>query len=217
MNHDNCLRRSELEIPFEATPREVPALRRIMRQHLTHWGLLGVLAPAQLCVSELVTNVIKHVGIGVPATLAVSMKGTNLHLEVQDPSVDQLPTLGQAEAEAEGGRGLALIDAMSEKWGVRLTSTGKATWCQLATALTSPNGHVHDHHVSRADELLTLYGSRVRCSADSAGSVVSQTAEGAVELIADLLHWIQAHGLDPENMLGKAQARFDDLSVGRVR
>ncbi|MFE9019117.1 ATP-binding protein [Streptomyces sp. NPDC007808] len=216
MDHDNCLPRPALEVPFDATPREVPALRRVMRQHLSHWGLLHVLDPAQLCVSELVTNVIRHVGTGVPASLAVSMKGTNLRLEVEDPFIDELPTLGRAETEAEGGRGLALIDAMSEEWGVRLTSAGKVTWCELATELTSPHGHVRDHRVSRADELLTSYGSQGSLSADSVGSAVSQAAEGAVNLIADVLHWVQAHGLDPEITLERAQICFDSASVGRV-
>jgi hypothetical protein len=214
VNHDNCLPRSELEIPFEATPKEVPALRRITRMHLTHWGLPEVVYTAQLCVSELVTNVIEHVGVGVSATLAVSMSGTNLRLEVRDPSVDELPSLGRAGVEAEGGRGLALVDAMSERWGVCLTSTGKTTWCELPTALTSPHGHVPDERVSRADELLTVYGAQCRCSADCGGVGLVQAAEGAVSLIADLLHWIRAHGLDPEATLGKAQASFEAISVG---
>ncbi|WP_317936603.1 ATP-binding protein [Streptomyces cellostaticus] len=200
-----------------ATPREVPALRRIMRSHLTHWGLLGVLEQAQLCVSELVTNVIKHVGVGVPATLAVSMNGTNLHLEVQDPGMGQLPTLGRAEADSEGGRGLALIDAVSECWGVRLGVEGKVTWCELATALTSPHGHIRDHRVSRADGMLTSYGVPVACPAEAGGLAADRAAERAVDLIADLLLWIQAHGLDPETTLERAQERFEAAAPGPVR
>ncbi|MDX3383599.1 ATP-binding protein [Streptomyces niveiscabiei] len=216
MDHDNCLPRSELRIPFEATPREVPALRRILRQHLTHWGLLGVAEPALLCVSELVTNVIKHVGVGVSGLLAVSMSDTNLRLEVQDPSVDKLPALpGRVEDESEGGRGLALIDMMCEKWGVRLTEAGKVTWCELATALTSPHGHVRDHHVSRADELLTSYSARTPRYVGTVETSVVRSAEEAVRIIADLLHWIRAHGLDPESTLEKAQECFEGAALMR--
>ncbi|MFF9670200.1 ATP-binding protein [Streptomyces eurythermus] len=213
MNHDNCLPRSELRVPFAAEPREVPALRRIIRQHLAHWGLLGVAEAAQLCVSELATNVIRHVGVGVRATLVVSMEGTNLRLEVRDPSMDQLPTSVRTEGQEEGGRGLALVDAMSEKWGVSLRADGKATWCELATTLTSPHGHVPDHRVSRADKLLTTYGQQVCCSLDLSDSPLARAAEDAVRLIADLLHWVEAHGLDPETILDRVQACFDRASA----
>ncbi|MER6528423.1 ATP-binding protein [Streptomyces sp. NPDC001508] len=212
MNHDNCLPRSELQIPFEARPNEVPALRRIIRQHLGHWGLIGMVEPAQLCVSELATNVIKHVGFGVSATLAVSMAGTNLRLEVQDPFANQLPMAVQSDDHAEDGRGLTLIDAVSERWGVRLISEGKAIWCELVTTLTTPHGHISDRRVSRADELLTAYGKQVCCPGSPGVPPVVEGGDGAVGLIADLLHWVAAHGLDPDSILDQAQSCFKAAS-----
>jgi anti-sigma regulatory factor (Ser/Thr protein kinase) len=137
VSHDNCLPRTDWEVSFAAEPREVPALRRIVRLHLTHWGLPSVIEAAQLCVSELVSNVIRHVGMGAPTTLAVSMNDTKLRLEVRDPAADELPTLVPVETESEGGRGLAIIEAVAENWGVCLTSTGKTTWCELATSRTT--------------------------------------------------------------------------------
>ncbi|MBC2904972.1 ATP-binding protein [Streptomyces cupreus] len=217
MNHDNCVPRKEWEVPFRATPREVPALRRITRLHLTHWGLLDVLENAQLCVSELATNVVKHVGLGAPAVLAVCMNGTKLHLEVQDPYADAVPILECAGTQDEGGRGLELIDAMSERWGVRRTSTGKATWCELATALTSPHGHVQDHRVSRADELLSSYDANAACFMRAGVATLDQAAKCAARLIVDLLCWTQAHGLDPGSLLEEAQESFEVASIGRNR
>jgi len=214
VNHDNCLPRKAWEIFFSAEPREVTALRRIIRSHLTRWGLPAVADAAQLCVSELITNVIKHVGVGTPTTLAVSMSGTNLRLEVRDPSMGALSASMPASPEAEDGRGLALVEAMAESWGVCLTAAGKVTWCEIATALTSPHGHVRDHRVARADVLLTAYGEQVaRCTDDGEPSL-GQSAESAVGLIADLLHWIQAHGLDPDAELDRAHARFETMSGG---
>ncbi|WP_041819900.1 ATP-binding protein [Streptomyces davaonensis] len=216
MNHDNCVPRKGWEVPFRATPREVPALRRIMRLHLTYWGLLDVLENAQLCVTELATNVVKHVGLGVPAVLAVCMNGTKLHLEVQDPHADAVPTLDSAGTRDEGGRGLTLVDAMSERWGVRRTSVGKATWCELATALTSPHGHVQDHRVSRADGLLSSYDAHAACftGAGTSMATLDQAAKGAASLIVDLLYWTQAHGLDPDSLLEEAQGSFEELRSG---
>ncbi|WAZ22015.1 ATP-binding protein [Streptomyces cinnabarinus] len=217
MNHDNCVPRKGWEVPFQAAPREVPALRRIMRLHLTYWGLLGVLEDAQLCVTELATNVVKHVGLGAPAVLAVCMNGTKLHLEVQDPHADAVPTLDCAGTHDERGRGLALVDAMSERWGVRRTSAGKATWCELATTLTSPNGHVQDQRVSRADGLLSSYDAHVARFTGAGVAPLDQAAKGAASLIVDLLCWTQAHGLDPELLLEEAQESFEVASLGRHR
>lgn len=215
MRHDNCLPRRDWEVSFAAEPREVPALRRIVRLHLTHWGLPGVIEPAQICVSELVSNVIKHVGPGAPTTLAVSMNGTNLRLEVRDPAVDDLPSIVRAPVDAEGGRGLAIIEAVAAEWGVCLTSAGKATWCELATPLVTPHGHVPDHRVQRADVLLGSYSTEVACFAGAGDSLVARATEGAVNLIADLLHWLRAHGLDPEVELDRAWTCYEAASGAR--
>lgn len=207
--HDNCVYRTQWEIPFDAEPREVAALRRIMRLHLMRWGLPGVVASAQLCVSELVTNVIKHVGVGTPTTLTVSMNGTNLRLEVRDPAVDEIPTVLPDDVGAYGGRGLALVAAMATKWGVCLGSTEKTTWCELATGLTAPHGHVPDHRVVRADGLLEAYSVEGAVLPGSHESFVARATDRAVNLITDVLHWIQAHGLDPAAELERAQACFE--------
>ena len=66
--------RKPWDLDFTAEPEEVAALRRLMRLHLGVWGLHEVTDAAQLCVSELVSNIITHVGAGTPATLAVSRR-----------------------------------------------------------------------------------------------------------------------------------------------
>ncbi|MFE7121937.1 ATP-binding protein, partial [Streptomyces sp. NPDC057654] len=116
IDHDS-LRRA-WEIAFLAEPQEVAALRRIIRMHLTTWDLPALIDVAQLCVSELVTNVITHVGPGTPTTLALSMNGPNLRLEVRDPDSRALPTLLAATPTSEHGRGLGLVSAVTERWGV---------------------------------------------------------------------------------------------------
>lgn len=214
VDHDNCLPRRNWEIPFQAEPREVPALRRVMRLHLAHWGLPAVVEAAQLCVSELVTNVIKHVGLGSPATLAVSMNGTNLRLEVRDLAAAVLPEVVPAKTDDEGGRGLALVAALAEKWGVCLTSTGKTTWCELATALETSHGHVQDHRVVRAESVLVAYGAETARTTGTGDTDIAQEAQGAVNLIADLLHWMQAHGLDYKAELERARSCFEAAPFG---
>lgn len=89
--------------PVRSGTEEVSALRRIMRLHLGLWGLHEIAEAAQLCATELVSNVITHVGAGTPTTLAVSMNGTYLRIEVQDPDTRALPTLIQAGADSKAG------------------------------------------------------------------------------------------------------------------
>ncbi|MDH6518801.1 anti-sigma regulatory factor (Ser/Thr protein kinase) [Streptomyces sp. SAI-208] len=133
--------RKPWSLPFTAEAREIAALRRIMRLHLGLWGLHGVIADAQLCVTELVSNVISHVGVGTPATLVVSMSGPRLRIEVHDSDTRALPVLLDASLDAESGRGMALVTAVTDRWGVQLRADQKVTWCELPTGLPSVERH----------------------------------------------------------------------------
>ncbi|GAA2407557.1 hypothetical protein GCM10010420_39590 [Streptomyces glaucosporus] len=206
MGLNHCLPRKRWELPFLADPREVAGLRRVVRKHLELWGMPELADTAQLCVSELVTNVIRHVGAGTPATLAVSMNRTRLRIELSDPDVRALPTLISASDDQESGRGLALLDAATAAWGVVLREDSKVTWCELDTDLTSPNGHTGGERVTRAEALLTLYGSQGGAPDSLAGAAAR---EAAVHLITDVLHWLRAHGHDPDTVLDHAQTRYE--------
>ncbi|UXY20015.1 ATP-binding protein [Streptomyces cynarae] len=202
--------RKPWDVAFAAEPEEVGALRRILRLRLGLWGLHDVVDSAQLCVSELVANVINHVGRGTPSTLAVSMSGTHLRIEVRDPDTRALPTLLDAGAEAESGRGVALVDAVADRWGVQLLADQKVTWCELATGLTTPSGHREDPRVTRAEALLGLYGE-AKAPPAARGSRLNAVAaeEAAIEVIADILYWFRAHGRDADDALDRAQMHFE--------
>ncbi|MFF7374204.1 ATP-binding protein [Streptomyces massasporeus] len=108
-----------------ATPAEVSAVRRALRP-------LGI--DVQLCASELVTNVIRHVREGAPVTVRVwELEGGRVRLGVTDPEPRALPVLVAAGAEAESGRGLALLDALALRWGVEQEAGRKTVWCELFT------------------------------------------------------------------------------------
>lgn len=210
-----CMQRKPWDLAFTAEPAEVAALRRIMRLHLGSWGLHDVIDQAQLCVSELVSNVIAHVGPGTPATLTVAMNGLNLRVEVHDPDTRALPTLVAADRDSESGRGMALVDAVADRWGVQLHPGRKVTWCELATGLTSPDGHVARGDVTRAEALLGLYRA-ARLPRESGLSGLSMTTgeEAVIDAITDFLHWLRAHGCDEEEILDRAQTRFEAQTAG---
>lgn len=210
MEAAECVQRKPFELPFLAEPREVAGLRRVMRLHLETWGLHEVVDTAKLCVSELVSNVIRHVGSGTPTRLMLSMRGTRLRIEVQDPDARALPTLLEPDWDAEGGRGVALLDSIADSWGVLLRENCKVTWCELTTSAGSPHGHVMNAGVVRADALLGLYGTVTRQQPAVAGRMrVAAAEEAAVDVIADLLLWLRAHGRDVDDALDRALMHCD--------
>ncbi|MFI8190923.1 ATP-binding protein [Streptomyces sp. NPDC085946] len=111
-----------------ATPVEVSGVRRALRSY-------GI--DVQLCASELVTNVIRHVGEGVPVTVRVwREEGGRVRLGVTDPDPRALPVLvGAVGAEDESGRGPALLDALAVRWGVEQEAGRKTVWCEVLVSV----------------------------------------------------------------------------------
>ncbi|MGW7197371.1 ATP-binding protein [Streptomyces chryseus] len=202
--------RKAWELPFLAEAEEVPGLRRVMALHLRLWGLPELTDVAQLCVTEMATNVLAHVGRGTPATLAVSMAGTRLRIEIRDPDTRALPTLLAAMEGEESGRGMAIINAITDRWGVILCADSKVTWCEVPTPLSTPTARRGGRRVTRVEELLALYCGATHSTLDPMGPLGHAVAERAtITLIADLLHWLCAHGFDAEDALARAQAHFE--------
>ncbi|MFQ3560117.1 ATP-binding protein [Streptomyces gramineus] len=188
-------------LPFEAAPAEVPLLRRAAVRQLGRWGLPAVTDEAALLVTELATNVFKHVGEGVSATLILEWRGERLRVEVYDKS-RVVPILRSAECDAECGRGLHLLTALAADWGTVLTPVGKGVWCEirLSAGKACPC-------VERGVEALESYRGRQIGRLGRVGE--AGLDEAAVELIADLLHWSAACGRDPDDVLDRAQMRYE--------
>ncbi|MCG7206958.1 ATP-binding protein [Streptomyces arenae] len=218
MDCGGCMPRRPWDLSFSAEPAEVSALRRLLRTHLRLWGLAELTESAQLCMSELVSNVITHVGPGTPTTLAVSVNGTCLRIEVHDPDTRALPRLIESTGDAEAGRGMALVASMSERWGVQLLPDRKITWVELASGLTEGNGHTKDVRVSRATSCLHLYNADLPAELPGSSRLsVIATEKVAIDVIADLLHWLRAHGYDADEALDRAQTQFEAETLRPAR
>ncbi|MFF8936914.1 ATP-binding protein [Streptomyces paradoxus] len=128
--------RPVMTLELLATPAAVSGVRRDLRAY-------GI--DVQLCASELVTNVIRHVGEGVPVTVRVwREEAGRVRPGVTDPDPRALPVVvGAVGAEDESGRGLALLDALAVRWGVEQEAGRKTVGCELFTAAetvaSSPN------------------------------------------------------------------------------
>ncbi|MFJ3508410.1 ATP-binding protein [Streptomyces luteogriseus] len=189
-------------LPFEAVPTEVRLLRRATVQQLARWGALAASDEAELLVTELATNVFKHVGEGAPATLILERRRERLRLEVHDKSL-VVPSVKAAACGDECGRGLHLLTAMAMDWGTVLTAAGKAVWCEIPL-----RGVRSCHRIERAVKSLENYERDVWPPGQGRGRE-ARLVESAVELIADLLHWTTASGHDPDDILDRAQMHYE--------
>ncbi|MEU1375321.1 ATP-binding protein [Streptomyces triculaminicus] len=197
------------ELPFVAVPEGVARLRRIVVTPLRLWGVSNLVGTVQLCLTELITNVITHVGTKTPVWIALSLQGTQVRVEVRDPDRQGFPVLRQATSAQETGRGLRLVDAVADRWGVTPDDHGKTIWCELPIGPTPTAGRCDTGaRVAHAEALPTLYG-RAPVGGGSNSLLGHAVAEGTVAgLIADLLHWCQIHGDDLNTLLQHARVRL---------
>lgn len=204
-------------LPFLADAEQVSSLRRALRMHLEYWGLHELRDAAELCASELVANVIRHVGTGTPSTLVASLNGLHLRVEVHDPDPRALPTLACAGGDLEEGRGMMLVDAISDRWGVELTADRKVTWCEFQMDVTRGDRHAPVPRLARAADVLSLYiGSDSAPQPFGHGRLGAAVAEeAAIDIITDLLCWFRVHGRDADDVLDQAQAHFEAESGAR--
>ncbi|WP_405649708.1 SpoIIE family protein phosphatase [Streptomyces sp. NBC_00019] len=109
-------------------PVEVARARSVVREQLHDWGLARLADPAELMVSELVTNAVRH-SHSRPLQLRL-VRGDTLLCEVDDDDHD-LPTLLSAGPEDEFGRGLRIVSTLAREWGTSRTKAGKTVWFEL--------------------------------------------------------------------------------------
>ena len=89
----------------------------------------ALLDEARLLVSELVTNAVVHGA--PPIALRVECDGsTELVVAVSDGNPVP-PLRRELTDDAASGRGIALVDLLSDRWGVDVTGAGKTTWFRL--------------------------------------------------------------------------------------
>jgi anti-sigma regulatory factor (Ser/Thr protein kinase) len=127
-------------------PRSAAAARRLTRETLRKWGLSSLADDAELIVGELVANAVTH---GARPGGGREPGGENLRLRLRlrlrrgfgevicaviDPS-DTVPVVKAPGCSEHSGRGLQIVDALSEVWGWSpIPGRGKAVWAVLSVA-----------------------------------------------------------------------------------
>jgi anti-sigma regulatory factor (Ser/Thr protein kinase) len=102
-----------------------------VRDHLAAHHLQQLRDDAELLVTELVANVVLHVGGTVAVTVLVDSDA--VALEVSDDS-PVLPALRLFSRTSSTGRGMRLVHSLSAGHGVAARADGKTVWVRLTTA-----------------------------------------------------------------------------------
>ncbi|MGW2184023.1 ATP-binding protein [Streptomyces sp. NPDC001732] len=112
-------------------PRELTSVRlarRLVTAQLGDWAMVCLTDIAELLVSELVTNALRHTR--GPVRLNLWLSDSRLLCEVEDTEPAR-PARNAVAPDEEGGRGVELLDLLADDWGSTRTATGKTVWFEL--------------------------------------------------------------------------------------
>ncbi|MFD7874919.1 SpoIIE family protein phosphatase [Streptomyces sp. NPDC059766] len=115
-------------------PQALTQARRTLRTAVRSWGARDRTDEVELVADELITNALMHTEGAAILTLRVLVgAGRRLRVEVEDSS-SALPRrreAGEAGVAGMAGRGLLLVDRLTDMWGVEARGGGKCVWCEF--------------------------------------------------------------------------------------
>ncbi|WP_436527695.1 SpoIIE family protein phosphatase [Actinoplanes sp. HUAS TT8] len=113
-----------------AEPTGPSRVRQWMSTRLREWQVPEpVIGAAILCTSELTTNALLHAG--TPAQVHIDLNAERLLVSVADTGTRGSVIRARADAMASRGRGLGLIEELSDSWGTDPTVRGSTVWFEM--------------------------------------------------------------------------------------
>lgn len=144
--------RDVMTVCFEISPRDdgedipdqdarrISQMRHLAKARLVYWRLSALAGDVTLLVSELVTNGVKH-SCGTQITMMLCIGDGELRLEVRDET-SQRPQIQHPDDDAESGRGLQLVQWITQQhggsWGI--STDGTSTWCSIPVPSPGADG-----------------------------------------------------------------------------
>ncbi|MFD8375302.1 ATP-binding protein [Streptomyces sp. NPDC059688] len=117
-----------LSLPRRAD--SVPVARHLVRHALADWKLPDLGDRAELVVTELVSNTVRHARASTIRVTVRRLARDTVRVAVIDMS-RTMPVLIPFAEDAVDGRGLAIVDAVSTRWGTDRLPWGKRIWADL--------------------------------------------------------------------------------------
>ncbi|MEU6239947.1 ATP-binding protein [Streptomyces sp. NPDC047024] len=127
LNH----RAGDFSLLFSSTPRGARLARLLAADQLRSWGLSS--GTASQIVAELAANAATHGRLpGRSFRMTLALSGGTLRIEVTDTRGDRRPECQEPDSYAESGRGLLLVAALADRWGVSEDCfPRKIVWAEL--------------------------------------------------------------------------------------
>ena len=126
MTSADAVLRARIDLP--TTTGSVPVARRLVTQLLQAWSAETRHEESMLLLSELVTNVVRHVAPATTFTIELILSALQLRVAVVDAST--APPILRQRGPA-GGHGMWLVSALADRWGSDQQTTGKQVWFEL--------------------------------------------------------------------------------------
>ena len=117
---------------FDGVPQSVARVRRFVADALDRRYPRDVVFDCSLIASEMATNAYQHAG-GSPFRVGMRLDSGRVRITVEDTSTAP-PSIPQPLDHDEGGRGVAIIDALADRWGADSLPGGKVVWAEVLTA-----------------------------------------------------------------------------------
>ncbi|WP_239070564.1 MULTISPECIES: ATP-binding protein [unclassified Streptomyces] len=126
---------------FDAVPASIAIARDFATTTLAAWGLSGRADDVRLCVSELASNALTHAAApGRGILVKVAAAGGWVRIEVHDGS-RTVPRIRRSGSTDISGRGLLIVDELSDGWGVEdREPIGKVVWSRFRAESASESG-----------------------------------------------------------------------------
>jgi anti-sigma regulatory factor (Ser/Thr protein kinase) len=104
----------------------------------------GAVDDAAIVVTELLTNAIRHASPLSGRWLQVTwdLEDESVEIAVSDGGSTTLPRVSRPALSALGGRGLEIVETLSQRWGVCRTGPGTTVWAILSAPCLHANGHL---------------------------------------------------------------------------
>ncbi|GAA1132866.1 ATP-binding protein [Streptomyces javensis] len=120
---------------YSQTMRRVPesaeAARTLVRTALTAWGQEGLIEGAALVITELVSNAVDHARLESIRVVVTRPSETFIRLGVVDRSRNIPYLRTDSNGDNTRGRGLLLVDALTDRWGTDRYRWGKQVWGEM--------------------------------------------------------------------------------------
>ncbi|WP_336028453.1 ATP-binding protein [Geodermatophilus sp. FMUSA9-8] len=117
-------------VDLPPSPRSVPVARHVAREVLRAWRAPQDAGDVELLVTELVANVVDHVEGEAVLSLELEYSDGWLRVAVADGSAVR-PVVGELRGDQPRGRGMQIVAAIANDWGVEDAGDGKRVWFVL--------------------------------------------------------------------------------------